>query len=49
MLKQFWREWHKSDNDWIDRYKILDAQSGHIRETAMIILQQVIGHEEGLR
>lgn len=43
VLKTLWRERHQHGSDWVERYNVLEAQSGRIRRAAMIILEQLLG------
>lgn len=43
VLKTLWRERHQHGPDWVERYNVLEAQSGRIRRAAMIILEQLLG------
>jgi hypothetical protein len=42
VLKSMWRERNESNAGWIDRYRVLEAQSEQVRRTAMIILQNLL-------
>lgn len=43
VLKMVWREQNEQESGWIDRYRILDKQSGQVRGAAIIILQNLLG------
>jgi len=42
MLKLFWREDNSHQQDWIEQFKKLDAQSSQIRGAAMVILGNLL-------
>lgn len=43
VLKTMWRERNQSVSGWIDRYRVLEAQSEQVRHTAMTVLQNLLG------
>jgi hypothetical protein len=43
VLKMVWRERNDQDAGWIDRFRLLDQQSGQVRGAALIILQNLLG------
>ncbi len=43
VLKMVWREQNEQEGGWIDRFRILDKQSGQVRGAAIIILQNLLG------
>jgi hypothetical protein len=45
VLKTLWRERHERNAGWIEQYRLLETQSERIRRTALIILQNLLGHE----
>jgi len=43
VLKLYWRDQHEEkDRTWPDEFRKLDAQSEHVRNSAMIILEQIL-------
>ena len=42
VLKLFWREKHQQQTDWPERFKKLDSQSGQIRVSALVILENLL-------
>lgn len=43
VLKMVWRERNDQDAGWVDRFRVLDQQSGQVRGAALIILQNLLG------
>jgi hypothetical protein len=43
VLKMVWRERNDQDAGWVDRFRLLDQQSGQVRGAALIILQNLLG------
>ena len=43
VLKTLWRERHESMAGWLEQYRTLEKQSEHLRQTAMVTLQNVLG------
>lgn len=43
VLKMVWRERSEQEAGWIDRFRVLDQQSGQVRGAALIILQNLLG------
>jgi hypothetical protein len=43
VLKSVWRERNESRDDWVEQYRVLEAQSEQILRTAIIILQNLLG------
>ena len=43
VLKSLWRERHKQEPDWIERYRTLEAQSEQVLRTALTIFQHLLG------
>jgi len=43
VLKSLWRERHRSDTDWLERYRLLETQSEQARRTASTILENLLG------
>jgi hypothetical protein len=43
VLKTLWRERHETMAGWLDQYRALEKQSEHLRQTAMLTLQNVLG------
>jgi hypothetical protein len=42
VLKLFWRERNTTDRDWREKFRRLDLQSEQVRNSAMIILEQIL-------
>jgi len=42
VLKAVWREHHKADQDWLERYRRLETGSEHVRRAALTILQNLL-------
>lgn len=43
VLKSLWRERHRTDADWLVRYRALETQSEQVRRTASTILENLLG------
>ena len=43
VLKSLWRERHRTDADWLDRYRALENQSEQVRRPASPILENLLG------
>ena len=43
VLKALWRERHQSNAGWFDDYRLLEAESEHVRRTALTIFQHLLG------
>ena len=42
VLKLYWRERHIDDQDWREKFRMLDEQSEKIRSAAMVIFEQIL-------
>ena len=42
VLKTLWRERNHDGNGWIERYRVLEAQSEQVRRTALTVLQNLL-------
>jgi hypothetical protein len=43
VLKSVWLEWNQPKAGWMERYRVLESQSDRIRQTALLILQNLLG------
>ncbi len=43
VLKALWRERHQAKASWFEDYRLLEAQSEHVRRTALTIFQHLLG------
>ena len=42
VLKSVWRERHQANQNWLEQYRRLEAQSEQVRRTAMTVFQNIL-------